>query len=1156
MELFANNILFVLSLAPWSRNFSVSSKRNSDVLILSAVRTPIGSFRSTLSGLSATQLGAVAIKEAVSRSGYAPDQIQEVYMGNVCQGGNGQAPARQALIFAGLPKTTECTTINKVCASGMKSIMLATQNLKCGDQQIMVAGGMESMSNVPYYMTRGETPYGGVKLVDGIVFDGLTDVYNKIHMGNCAENTAKKLSITREQQDEYGINSYKRTADAQSKGIFKSQTVPPLARVVGFADAATDPIDFPIAPALAVPKLLQKCGIKKEDVAMWEINEAFSVVVLANIKMLDIDPSKVNIHGGAVSLGHPIGMSGARILLDDVQLYPTQDQIFVSIMEGYKLIGILKLIMKMGICPKRLPLFCLNFTVTLRKRNFSHSIPLLYSTSAPAPKVQVERKKEVLIMSAVRTPVGSFCGTLSPLRAPRLGAIVIKEALSRSGFSPEHVQEVIFGHVLQAGIGQFPVRQAVLYADLPVTTDCTAVNKLGSSGIKSIMLAAQNLKCRQNDIMIAGGMESTSNVPYYLKREFTPYGSVKLDDGILKDGLTDVYNNIHMGLCCEKQSENMGISRARQDEYGMMSYKRRTEGAAKGAFKNEIVCVNVPQKGRRLETKLGEDEEYKQIEFDTFKTMKPIYLKEGTITAANGSNVGDGAAAVVVCNEEGAKKSSKKPLARIIDYVDKGIDPIDHSIGPAFAIPLLLKKSGMKKEDIALWEINEPFSVVALANIKMLQLDPDKVNVHGGAICIGQALGMAGTRLVVHLVHSLNPGEYGIACSDNGGGGFQIILNKWPLLALLQLPKRCKSRSISKTEDVFERKINEEVLVMSAVRTPIGSFCKSLSSFSAPQLCAFAIKAKPARQATIFGGLPADTVDCTTINKLEASGMKSIMLATLNLKCGDQQLMVAGGMESMSNIGFYLNRGYPRYGGVKLADGIIHDCQIIAHNQVHIGSCAERLAKKMKITREQQDEYALNSYKKRAQADENGVFKAEMVPVKISQGKGKKDLDFLVDEEYKNIDLKNLPKLPTIFKDDGGTITCGNSSSFNDGAAAVVLATESAAKTVKTKPLARIVGFQDAATDPMEFCLATVHAIPKLLEKHGMKKEDVALWEIHEGFSLMAIVNKQLLDLDPAKINVHGGAVALGHPIGMTGTRWCHRVTPSNRRDAGSCNNM
>jgi acetyl-CoA C-acetyltransferase len=330
-------------------------------------------------------LGAIAIREAVAKSGYAPEQIQEVYMGNVCQGGAGQAPARQALIFAGLPKTTECTTINKVCASGMKSIMFAAQNLKCGDQDIMVAGGMESMSNVPYYMSRGETPYGGVKLVDGIVFDGLTDVYNKIHMGNCGENTAKKLDISRAQQDEYGISSYKRSADASAKGIFKSQIVPvtipgkrgkpdtvisedeeykridfnkftklatvfqkeggtvtagnastlndgaaalvlatedaakkvstkPLARIVGYADAATDPIDFPIAPAFAMPKLLKKTGIKKEDVALWEINEAFSVVVLANIKMLDIDPTKVNVHGGAVSLGHPIGMSGARIV--------------------------------------------------------------------------------------------------------------------------------------------------------------------------------------------------------------------------------------------------------------------------------------------------------------------------------------------------------------------------------------------------------------------------------------------------------------------------------------------------------------------------------------------------------------------------------------------------------------------------------------------------------------------------------------------------------------------------------------------------------------------------------------------------------------------------------------------------------------------------
>jgi acetyl-CoA C-acetyltransferase len=366
------------------RQASTSSKFGNEVFVLSAVRTPIGSFRSKLASLSAPQLGAVAIKEAVSRAGAEAAAIQEVYMGNVCQGSLGQAPARQATLFAGLSKTTPCTTVNKVCASGMKSVMLATQNLRCGDQELMVAGGMESMSNVPYYMKRGETPYGGVNLIDGIVLDGLTDVYNKIHMGNCAENTAKKLNIGRPEQDEYGLNSYKRSAKAYADGVFKSQIVPvsipqkkgkpdivvtedeeykrvdfdkftklnpafqkeggtvtagnastlndgaaalvlasetrakqigtkPLARIVGFYDAATDPIDFPLAPALAMPKLLQKYGLKKEQIALWEINEAFSVVVLACIKMMELDPSKVNVNGGAVSLGHPIGMSGARI---------------------------------------------------------------------------------------------------------------------------------------------------------------------------------------------------------------------------------------------------------------------------------------------------------------------------------------------------------------------------------------------------------------------------------------------------------------------------------------------------------------------------------------------------------------------------------------------------------------------------------------------------------------------------------------------------------------------------------------------------------------------------------------------------------------------------------------------------------------------------
>lgn len=359
-------------------------KRN-DVVIVSAVRTPIGSFQSSLSALSCTQLGAVAVEAAVQRAGIGKEDVNEVYLGNVVSAGAGQAPARQAVIFAGLPKNTICTTVNKVCSSGMKTVMLGAQTLALGDQEVVVAGGFESMSNVPYYLRRGQTPYGGVKLDDGIVFDGLWDVYNKFHMGNCAENTAKKMGITRQEQDEYAINSYKRSAAAWKDKIFDAEIVPvkipqkkgkpdvvvtedeeykrvnfdkfgslatvfqreggtvtagnastlndgasalvlmtaeaaikhkctPLARIVAYQDAETDPIDFPIAPALAVPKLLSKAGINKQDVAMWEVNEAFSLVVVANIKKLDVDPAKVNIHGGAVSLGHPIGMSGARIV--------------------------------------------------------------------------------------------------------------------------------------------------------------------------------------------------------------------------------------------------------------------------------------------------------------------------------------------------------------------------------------------------------------------------------------------------------------------------------------------------------------------------------------------------------------------------------------------------------------------------------------------------------------------------------------------------------------------------------------------------------------------------------------------------------------------------------------------------------------------------
>ncbi|XP_015433043.1 PREDICTED: acetyl-CoA acetyltransferase, mitochondrial isoform X1 [Dufourea novaeangliae] len=325
----------------YSRSYSSKVKLN-DVVIISATRTPMGSFLGGLSTIPAPKLGAVAIQAAIERAKVSEEQVTEVYMGNVCQAFLGQAPARQATLFAGLPKSTICTTINKVCASGMKSIMLASQSLQCGYQEIVLAGGMESMSNVPLYLARGETKYGGMKLEDGIVFDGLTDVYNKFHMGNCAENTAKKLSITRAEQDEYAVNSYKRSATAYANKIFQDELVPinvPQKKgkpdVVFNEDEEYKRVDFAkFAKLNTVFQLLENAGVSKNDIALWEINEAFSVVAIATQKLLDLDPSKVNVHGGAVSLGHPIGMSGARIVVHLVHALKPGEKGVASICNG------------------------------------------------------------------------------------------------------------------------------------------------------------------------------------------------------------------------------------------------------------------------------------------------------------------------------------------------------------------------------------------------------------------------------------------------------------------------------------------------------------------------------------------------------------------------------------------------------------------------------------------------------------------------------------------------------------------------------------------------------------------------------------------------------------------------------------------------------
>ncbi|XP_003228548.1 acetyl-CoA acetyltransferase, mitochondrial isoform X1 [Anolis carolinensis] len=383
---------------------------------------------------------------------------------------------------------------------------------------------------------------------------------------------------------------------------------------------------------------------------------------------------------------------------------------------------------------------------------------------------------EVVIVSAVRTPIGSFQGSLSSHPATKLGSIAIKGAVEKAGIPAQEVKEVYMGNVIQAGQGQAPARQATLGAGLPVSTPCTTVNKVCASGMKSIMMAAQSLMCGNQDVMVAGGMESMSNVPYTMVRGATPYGGVRLEDLIVKDGLTDVYNKIHMGNCAENTAKKFSISREDQDAFAINSYTRSKKGWDSGIFANEIVSVTISQKGKP-DIEVKEDEEYKRVDFSKVPKLKAVFQKEnGTVTAANASTLNDGAAALVLMTSEAAKRLNVKPLARIIAFADAAVDPIDFPIAPAHAIPKILSQTGLKKEDISMWEINEAFSVVVLANMKMLDVDPQKVNINGGAVSLGHPIGMSGARIVVHMAHALKQGEHGLAGICNGGGGASAIL--------------------------------------------------------------------------------------------------------------------------------------------------------------------------------------------------------------------------------------------------------------------------------------------------------------------------------------------------------------------------------------------
>lgn len=382
-----------------------------------------------------------------------------------------------------------------------------------------------------------------------------------------------------------------------------------------------------------------------------------------------------------------------------------------------------------------------------------------------------------LIVSAVRTPIGSFQSSLSALSGAQLGSVAIKEAVARAAVEPSDIQEVYMGNVIAAAAGQAPARQAALGAGLPQSTPCCTINKVCASGMKSIMMAAQSIMCGSQDIMVAGGQESMSRVPYYMMREPLKYGANTIHDGIVHDGLTDAYDGIHMGTCAEKTVSEYDISRDEQDAYAISSYQKSKMAWENDLFADQVVPVEVPAKRRgQPPTTVSIDEEFTKVNFDKVKSVRPVFKKDGTITAANASTLNDGAAAMVLMSEQAAKLHDSKPLARIVAFADASCAPIDFSIAPSLAMPKALEKAGLTADDMSMIEINEAFSAVVLANIKALSLDPIKVNMHGGAVSIGHPIGMSGNRIVGHLVHTLKSGQYGMAGICNGGGGASAII--------------------------------------------------------------------------------------------------------------------------------------------------------------------------------------------------------------------------------------------------------------------------------------------------------------------------------------------------------------------------------------------
>lgn len=387
--------------------------------------------------------------------------------------------------------------------------------------------------------------------------------------------------------------------------------------------------------------------------------------------------------------------------------------------------------------------------------------------------------KEVVIVSAVRTPIGSFGGKLSSVPATKLGAAAIKGAISKAGIDPELIDEVFMGNVLQANLGQAPARQAAIFAGLSDQTPCTTINKVCSSGMKSISLGAQSIMCGDNQVVLVGGMENMSAVPHYLSngRNGQKLGNMNLVDGLVNDGLTDVYNKVHMGNCAELCAREMNFSREQQDEFAMESYNRSTEAWKKGNFDNEVVPVSIPQR-RGEDLIIEQDEEFKNVKMEKIPTLRPVFDKEGTVTAANASTLNDGAAALVLMSADKAKDLNLTPIAKIRSYADAAHQADWFTTAPSKAMPIALEKSGITVNDVDYFELNEAFSVVGLANIEKLGLDKNKVNVNGGAVSLGHPLGCSGARIVVTLLNVLkqNNGKIGAAGICNGGGGASAIV--------------------------------------------------------------------------------------------------------------------------------------------------------------------------------------------------------------------------------------------------------------------------------------------------------------------------------------------------------------------------------------------